>query len=133
MVDRKGKFDKSRGLTGPLRRLGANEARRANEWLALGEDAAMQRDRLLSLGRRDMFPRTRLAFAAALLFGAAATPALSQTEDEYAAACQDDALRLCSEHVPDHAKIKSCLIAHKASLTPACRTLVSPAKRRKKG
>jgi len=78
-----------------------------------------------------MLPRTRLALAAALLASAMTGPALGQSEAEYQAACQDDALRFCSEHVPDHAKIKSCLMTHKASLTPACRAIVSQGGKKK--
>lgn len=79
-----------------------------------------------------MLPDSRHAIAAALLFLVSAAPALAQTESEYQQACQDDALRLCSEHVPDHAKIHRCLVAHKASLTPQCRTLVVPAQKKKR-
>jgi len=79
-----------------------------------------------------MVRRRRLALAAALLSCAVAAPALAQSQEEYQAACQDDALRFCSEHVPDHAKIKSCLGARKASLSPPCRALVSPAKKKRK-
>lgn len=78
-----------------------------------------------------MLPRTRLALAAAFLSMAFTMPALCQSEAEYQQACQDDALRLCSEHVPDHAKIRSCLVAHKKSLAPACRDLLSPARKKK--
>jgi len=78
-----------------------------------------------------MLPRTRLGLAAAVLAIAFAMPGLCQTEDEYAQACQDDALRLCSEHLPDHAKIKSCLLAHKKSLAPVCRDLLSSVKKKK--
>lgn len=78
-----------------------------------------------------MLPRMRFALAAALFSCASTVPALGQSDAEYQQACQDDALRLCSEHVPDHAKIKSCLVSHKTSLTAACRTLVSPAQKKK--
>jgi hypothetical protein len=72
-----------------------------------------------------------IALAAAFLSISFAAPALSQSEAEYQQACQDDALRLCSEHVPDHAKIKSCLLAHKKAISPACRSLVSPGKQKR--
>lgn len=78
-----------------------------------------------------MVPRTRLSLALALIVGAATTPAFGQSQAEYQMACQDDALRLCSEHVPDHAKIRSCLVAKKASLTAPCRALVSPTRQKK--
>jgi hypothetical protein len=106
-----------------------------NECLALGEDTAMQKDRFRETGRHDMRPRTRLALAAALITSAMAVPALGQSQEEYQAACQDDALRLCSEHISDHAKIRACLVAHKASISPACRAMLSqaPRKKRKQG
>ena len=55
--------------------------------------------------------------------GAAAAANLQREQ----AACQDDAMRLCSPYVPDHAKIHSCLLAYKASISPACRAIVAPA------
>jgi hypothetical protein len=61
-----------------------------------------------------------------------ATPALSQsTLQQQSDACNGDALRLCGAYVPDHGKIHSCLIANKASLTPACRAMVTPARHHK--
>jgi hypothetical protein len=74
-----------------------------------------------------MLPRTRLVLAGTILSIAWSVPALCQSEAEYQAACQNDALNYCIEHLPDRAKIKSCLLAHKRSLTPACRALMSPA------
>jgi hypothetical protein len=79
-----------------------------------------------------LLPRTRLALAAGLLSLTYVAPALAQSEAEYQAACQDDALRLCSEHLPDHGKIKSCLLGHKKSITAACRDLVT-GKKKKQG
>ncbi len=79
-----------------------------------------------------MLQRTRLALAAGFLSVAFAAPALGQSEAEYQQACQDDALRLCSEHISNNAKIKSCLVAKKASLSSACRALVSPSKKKRK-
>jgi hypothetical protein len=61
---------------------------------------------------------------------AMALPAQCQTLEDYQAACQDDALRLCSEHVSDHAKTKSCLQANKKSLSSACRGMLSPGKQK---
>ncbi len=84
------------------------------------------------ISRREPTSGSReIALAAAFLSMTFAMPALCQSEAEYQQACQDDALRLCSEHVPDHAKIKSCLVAHKKAISPACRSLVSPGKPKK--
>ncbi len=35
--------------------------------------------------------------------------------------CYDDAQRLCPDAVPDEAKVRACMKAKKASLSPACR------------
>ncbi len=78
-----------------------------------------------------MLAPTRLALGAAFLSITFAMPALAQSEEEYQLACQDDALRLCSEHVPDRAKIKSCLLAHKKAITPACRAMVTSKQKKK--
>jgi hypothetical protein len=61
------------------------------------------------------------------------TAALSQglSQQQEAADCQSDAMRLCGPYIPDHAKIHDCLVTYKAYLTPACRAIISPAKRRK--
>jgi hypothetical protein len=92
-----------------------------------------------SLAMRDYRPSPRVrnaqsfaryGLAAALVCSASNMPASGQTLDEYQQACQDDALRFCSEHVPDHAKVKSCLLAHKTSLTDTCRALLRPAKKK---
>jgi hypothetical protein len=57
---------------------------------------------------------------------------LCQTSRErQALACQDDALRLCGPYIPDEVKIRDCLVARKASLSPACRAEISPAKQKK--
>lgn len=83
-----------------------------------------------------MLPDTKSALAAVFL-SVVATPALCQapspyqTQSPYQDACQDDAMRLCGPVIPDHAKIHSCLLANKASLTPACRAAVSPAKKKR--
>lgn len=60
----------------------------------------------------------------------ATTAALALTEQEEAADCQNDAMRLCSPYVPDRAKIHACLVSYKNYLSPACRAIVAPTKRR---
>lgn len=35
--------------------------------------------------------------------------------------CYDDAQKLCPDAVPDEAKVRACMEAKKASLSPACR------------
>jgi hypothetical protein len=36
-------------------------------------------------------------------------------------ACTPDAMRLCSEFIPDEAKITTCMMAKRALLSPECR------------
>ncbi|WP_374307083.1 hypothetical protein [Methylocella sp.] len=72
------------------------------------------------------------ALAAAVLSGAAfCAPAYALTEAQEAAACEGDALRLCAPYVPDKAKIHACLVSYKAYLSPACRAIVAPGKKKK--
>ncbi|MDF3809922.1 MULTISPECIES: hypothetical protein [Rhodopseudomonas] len=45
------------------------------------------------------------------------------TEAEKEIACKDDAMRLCSEFVPDRDKITLCMQRRIPQLTPACRAI----------
>ena len=40
-------------------------------------------------------------------------------------ACQPDAMRLCSEFVPDVERITACMIKNRIRLSPACRAVFS--------
>jgi hypothetical protein len=40
-------------------------------------------------------------------------------------ACTPDAMRLCSEFIPDAEKVKTCMLAKRAQLSEACRTAMS--------
>ena len=70
---------------------------------------------------------TRAAFCAALLLSAAA-PALAATlpsdkEKLRAQAehdCYDDVQKLCSDVTSDEEKVKACMTAHHAQLSPKC-------------
>lgn len=75
----------------------------------------------------------QMVAAAVVLSGVMTTAAWCQglTEQQEAAACQGDAMRLCGPYIPDHAKIHACLVTYKVYLSPACRAIVAPAKRRK--
>jgi hypothetical protein len=77
----------------------------------------------------------RLAAALALtgvMMGAMTEAALGLTAQQQQAACQDDALRLCSAAIPDEGRIHSCLYQYRASISPACRAIVAPAKKRRR-
>jgi hypothetical protein len=74
-----------------------------------------------------------MLFAAMALAGALTATAIGQglTLQQEEADCQGDALRLCGPEIPDHAKIRACLVYYKAYLSPACRAIVAPKKRRR--
>jgi len=60
---------------------------------------------------------------AAALLGVAlmSLPALAQGTQEQRDACQDDAMRLCQQFVPDVDRITACMARHRAQLSPRCR------------
>ena len=83
---------------------------------------------------RNMRKISKPTLAAAIVFSGAMTPAdlcLALTQQQEAADCQNDAVRLCGPYIPDHAKIHACLVTYKAYLSPACRAIIAPAKHRK--
>jgi len=67
----------------------------------------------------------RLALPAALLLGglnlATARPIAAQGTAEARQACTPDAMRLCSEFIPDAERVKACMLRKRAQLSPACR------------
>jgi hypothetical protein len=64
-----------------------------------------------------------LAWAASL----APTPAVAQNRGtpEQQQACQPDAMRLCSEFIPDVDRITACMVKNKVRLSPPCRAVFS--------
>ena len=44
-------------------------------------------------------------------------------EEEQAALCRDDVMRLCLTAIPDRGRIVACMRAQKASLSPGCRAV----------
>ncbi len=63
-----------------------------------------------------------LIVGAALLAGALAFcgPDRAGAQDARQA-CTPDAMRLCSAFIPDEARVKSCMLARRAQLSPECR------------
>lgn len=60
--------------------------------------------------------------ALAVIMPALATlPAHAQGTAEQRAACQGDAMKLCSKDIPDVAKIETCLRSRMEEVSPACR------------
>jgi hypothetical protein len=61
---------------------------------------------------------------AALLLAVCASPAGAQRADDMKGGgqhpCAGDAQSICSEFIPDRAKVASCLFKNKARLTSAC-------------
>ena len=64
-----------------------------------------------------------ILLAAVMLIGlaTAGSTAMAQGTDAQRQACGDDAMRLCSEFVPDVNKISACMGRKKSQLSPACR------------
>jgi hypothetical protein len=60
---------------------------------------------------------------AAALLGVAlmSAPASAQGTPEQRAACENDAMRLCQQFVPDVDRIKSCMARNRRHLSPRCR------------
>jgi hypothetical protein len=69
--------------------------------------------------RRD--PRWIIGPAALLGVALMSLPALAQGTPEQRAACENDAMRLCQQYVPDVDRITACMSRHRAQLSPRCR------------
>jgi hypothetical protein len=61
----------------------------------------------------------------------AATPAAAQGTAQQRSDCMGDALRFCSEDIPDVSKIESCLDHKLSQLSPACRAEFQPDRAKK--
>ena len=71
--------------------------------------------------RFDLLP---IAAAAALLgLALMPQPAAAQGSPDQRAACENDAMRLCGEFVPDVDRITACMHRKRAYLTPRCRAV----------
>jgi hypothetical protein len=75
-----------------------------------------------------------LALPAALVLGgismATARP-LAEGSAEARQACTPDAMRLCSEFIPDVAKVKACMLRKRALLSRACQIAMHGGPRRR--
>ena len=49
------------------------------------------------------------------------TGAAAEVSDEARQACTGDAMRLCSEFIPDVAKVTACMMRKRAQVSPECR------------
>ncbi|MCX8253503.1 exported protein of unknown function [Beijerinckiaceae bacterium RH AL1] len=68
-------------------------------------------------------PTAHFVLCVSLLILALAGPASAQGTDEQREACTPDALKLCSDTIPDVAKTTACMKAHEAALSPRCRAV----------
>ncbi|MEJ0093357.1 MAG: hypothetical protein WDN46_07945 [Methylocella sp.] len=76
---------------------------------------------------REMPKNLKRILGAAFILTAMTTAGLAEpTYEEEQADCEGDALRLCGPVIPDHEKIRACLVEYQAYLTPACRAIVAP-------
>jgi hypothetical protein len=86
---------------------------------------------------RNRRPFRRLAFCfavpAGLLLAAvlAPAPAVAQGTPEQRAACEGDAMRLCSAHVPDVQRITACMAQNRRNLSAACRKVFDGGSKRR--
>ncbi len=58
------------------------------------------------------------------LIAAAGSTGARASEEEQAAFCRDDVMRLCLTSIPDRGRIVSCMKAQRASLSPGCRAVL---------
>ncbi len=58
-------------------------------------------------------------------------PAAAQGTPEQRQACQPDAMRLCSEFVPDVDRITACMIKNRIRLSPPCRAVFTTPRKEK--
>jgi hypothetical protein len=73
--------------------------------------------------------RKPIVIAATLAFFGAVTTAASCQDSNFQMEeqdCQGDALRFCGPEIPDHEKIRQCLVYYKSEISPACRSIVAP-------
>jgi hypothetical protein len=72
---------------------------------------------------RTLFFVCWLALPAGILLGSlSGASAQTQPNDEAVQACTPDAMRLCSEFIPDREKVRLCMMRKRRELSEACRT-----------
>ncbi len=67
-----------------------------------------------------------LSMALAALSAAALPSASHAYTPEEQAACQPDAFRLCGSEIPDIDRVKACMLARRAQLSPECKRFFRP-------
>jgi type II secretory pathway component PulL len=84
--------------------------------------------------RTDRLHRRSMMIVAAL-FGLTlmSLPAAAQGTPEQRAACQDDAMRLCNQYVPDVNRITACMSQKRRYLSARCRAVFGGGAKKKRG
>ena len=62
----------------------------------------------------------RLAMPALILLGGLGVAGAQEVSQDVQQACTPDAMRLCSEFIPDRAKITACMMRNRRQLSEAC-------------
>ena len=75
------------------------------------------------------FARITAALGFACAVSLASAPAGAQGTPEQQQACQPDAMRLCSEFIPDVPKITACMVKNRAQLSAPCRVFFTEQRR----
>jgi len=89
------------------------------------------------MNARNRRPFGRLAYCFAvpaslfLMAVLAPAPAAAQGTPEQRAACEGDAMRLCSAHVPDVQRITACMSQNRRNLSPGCRKVFDGGSKRR--
>jgi hypothetical protein len=73
------------------------------------------------------------ALLAVGLMATATAPAAAQGTPAQRAACENDAMRLCGNYVPDVQRITACMRAKRSQLSPRCRAHFGAKKKAKAG
>lgn len=80
---------------------------------------------IFSFSRRGLAAASGVLLIAIWATGPGSELAFAQGTPEQRQACQPDAMRLCSEFVPDVDRITACMIKQRMRLSPACRAVFS--------
>jgi hypothetical protein len=72
------------------------------------------------------------AFGLSCAVGFMPAPAAAQGTPEQRQACQPDAMRLCSDFIPDVERITACMVKNRIRLSPPCRAVFSTPARKGK-
>jgi hypothetical protein len=69
--------------------------------------------------------KIQTSFAFAILATALISAPASADEQGGSQACMQYAFSICGQFIPDRERVAACLISHRSSVSPACRTALS--------